>query len=454
MTDNLMESLTLLNFPQDGDFKLDEPIWADGKSINESLFCSEYLKKHKILFSGGSFFTVDGRVDDETPLRRSIFDEMKICAVSNVPKKISNVVDLLKLEALEDDFVPETDRIHLANGTLYLDGTFVEGRPEIVRNRLPVSYEPDAPEPSLWLSFLEDLLHMDDIPTLQEFIGYCLIPSNKGQRMMIIKGNGGEGKSQIGAVLNAMFGCNLKDGSIGKISENRFARADLEHVLLCVDDDMRMEALKQTNYVKSIVTSQGKMDLEKKNKQSYQGYMYARLLAFSNGDLQALFDRSDGFYRRQLVLTTKEKSENRIDDPHIADKMKAEINGIFLWAFEGLQRLVSNNFQFTESETAKENRENVKRNNNNIFDFMESEGYIRLKADYCISSKDLYEIYKMWCEDNILTPMKPRSFSDFLVANQKRFNLEHCNNITNKSGRRVWGFMGIEALVSPILNCC
>ena len=70
---------------------------------------------------------------------------------------------------------------------------------------------------------------------MQEFIGYCLIPSNKGQRMMVIKGSGGEGKSQIGAVLSALFGCNMKDGSIGKISENRFARADLEHVLLCVD---------------------------------------------------------------------------------------------------------------------------------------------------------------------------------------------------------------------------
>ena len=69
-----------------------------------------------------------------------------------------------------------------------------------------------------------------DIPTLQEYIGYCLIPSNKGQRMMVIKGSGGEGKSQIGAVLGTLFGSNMKDGSIGKISENRFARADLEHI--------------------------------------------------------------------------------------------------------------------------------------------------------------------------------------------------------------------------------
>ena len=185
--------------------------------------------------------------------------------------------------------------------------------------------------------------------------------------MMVIKGNGGEGKSQIGAVLSAIFGTNMKDGSIGKISENRFARADLEHILLCVDDDMRMEALRQTNYVKSIVTAQGKMDLERKGKQSYQGWMFARLLAFSNGDLQALYDRSDGFYRRQLVLTTKERPVNRADDPDLAEKMKAEAEDIFLWAFEGLQRLVANNFQFTESDRIRANREAVKRDNNNIW---------------------------------------------------------------------------------------
>ena len=292
----------------------------------------------------------------------------------------------------------------------------------------------------------------EDIPTLQEFIGYCLIPSNKGQRMMVIKGNGGEGKSQIGAVLSTIFGTNMKDGSIGKISENRFARADLEHILLCVDDDMRMEALRQTNYVKSIVTAQGKMDLERKGKQSYQGWMFARLLAFSNGDLQALYDRSDGFYRRQLVLTTKEKPVDRADDPDLAEKMKGEAEGIFLWAFEGLHRLVANNFKFTESDRIRANREAVKRDNNNIFDFMDSEGYIRRKADASISSKDFYAVYRLWCEENSLAPLKSRSFSDAMVANAKEFDLEHCNNITNSAGRRVWGFMGVEAVARPNIN--
>ena len=194
------------------------------------------------------------------------------------------------------------------------------------------------------------------------------------------------------------------------------------------------------------------MDLERKGKQSYQGWMFARLMAFSNGDLQALYDRSDGFYRRQLVLTTKEKPVGRADDPDLAEKMKAEAEGIFLWAFEGLQRLVANNFKFSESDRIRENREAVKRDNNNIFDFMESVGYIRLKADASISSKLFYQIYQMWCEENSLVPLKSRSFSDAMVANARKYNLEHCNNITNSAGRRVWGFMGVEAIVRPHIN--
>ena len=428
------------------------PAWIKKGFFNESIFCDDFLSTHQLLYVNGAFFTPEGRVTDTMNLRCEIFDMLRDHIGANIAKRVSNVVDVLKLAAQVEDFPPVTDRIALANGTLYLDGTFQEGKPEIVRNRLPVKYDPKAAQPVHWLRFLSDLLYPEDILTVQEFIGYCLIPSNKGQRMMVIKGSGGEGKSQIGVVLSRLFGCNMKDGSIGKISENRFAHADLEHTLLCVDDDMRMEALRQTNYVKSIVTAQGQMDLERKGKQSYQGWMYARLLAFSNGDLQALYDRSDGFYRRQLILTTKDKPLSRVDDPDIAEKMAAEVEDILLWAFEGLQRLVKNGFQFTESDRTKRNRELVKRDNNNVFDFLESEGYIRLKADACTSSKELYEVYRMWCEENSLNAIKARGFSDALIANQRRYNLESTNNIINSSGRRVRGFVGIEALVQPDLT--
>ena len=425
------------------------PMWFDGQNINEALFCEEFLQERRIIFANGAFFTPDGRVTDDLPLRGEIYDKLKFCAVNNIPRKITNILEVLKLEAQVPDFPPEQDRIHLSNGTLLLNGTFTEGRPAIVRSRLPVAYNPDATAPVIWLNFLDGLLYAEDIPTLQEFIGYCLIPSNKGQRMMVIKGNGGEGKSQIGAVLSTIFGTNMKDGSIGKISENRFARADLEHILLCVDDDMRMEALRQTNYVKSIVTAQGQMDLERKGKQSYQGWMYARLLAFSNGDLQALYDRSDGFYRRQLILTTKDKPADRTDDPFLVEKMCAELEGILLWCLEGLHRLVQNDFRFTVSERADANVDTIKRSSNNVIDFMESEGYFRFKADYSISSKEFYDIYKQWCEDNACHSVSAIRFSAELRQNDRRYNLEATNNIYLPGGRRVRGFVGIEPLVHP-----
>lgn len=153
-----------------------------------------------------------------------------------------------------------------------------------------------------------------------------------------------------------------------------------------------------------------------------------------------------------MILTTKAKPVDRKDDPDLAEKMKAEVEGIFLWAFKGLQRLVANNFKFTESQRTRDNREAVKRDNNNVFDFLESEGYIRLKADCSISSKELYEIYRMWCEENNLTALKRRSFSDAVIANQSKYHLEYCNKITNAAGWRVWGFFGIEAVARPNIN--
>lgn len=87
------------------------PVWFDGKSINEALFCDEFLQTHKIIFTNGALFTPEGRVTDELPLRGEIFEELKCCAVSNIPRKISNIVELMKLAALVEDFPPEADRI-------------------------------------------------------------------------------------------------------------------------------------------------------------------------------------------------------------------------------------------------------------------------------------------------------------------------------------------------------
>ena len=63
------------------------PMWFDGQNINEALFCEEFLQERRIIFANGAFFTPDGRVTDDLPLRGEIYDKLKFCAVNNIPRK-------------------------------------------------------------------------------------------------------------------------------------------------------------------------------------------------------------------------------------------------------------------------------------------------------------------------------------------------------------------------------
>lgn len=421
------------------------PEWYDGKNVNEVKFCEEFLKTHPMKSVNGTFFTVEGRVTDEDALRREIYGELKPFFQTGLTKRVANLLEALRLEAYAPDLPIQRDRIHVANGTLFLDGRFSAER-EFCRNRLPVAYNEGTAAPETWLRFLGELLYPEDIPTLQEFMGYCLLPTTKGQKMLMLIGRGGEGKSRIGVVLRALLGTNMATGSISKIETSRFARADLEHELVMLDDDMKLEALPQTNYIKAIVTAELPMDLERKGQQSYQGDLYVRFLGFGNGSLKALYDRSEGFFRRQIILTTRPKAAGRTDDPFIAEKMCTEAEGIFLWCLEGLRRLIANNYCFTLSERARENMAEAVSDGNNVVDFMRSEGYIRFRADAEASSRDLYAVYRLWCEDNALKALSARSFSLYVCENLELYGLEQSNNIYLPGGRRVRGFVGVELL--------
>ena len=420
------------------------PVWYDGKKINEVLFAEAFLDSHPMACIHGNFFTEAGRIGDESILEKEIYDMLRPYVQNGLAKKVEGLLGVLRTECYVSELPLQSDRIHVANGTYFLDGHFSEDK-ELCRNRLPVEYSPVAPAPTAWLRFLNDLLAEEDVLTLQEFMGYCMLPTTKAQKMIMIIGKGGEGKSRIGVVVRALFGDNMANGNLAKVETNRFARADLENILVMVDDDMQLEALPQTNYIKMIVTADIPIDLERKSKQSYQGELYCRFLGFGNGSLKALYDRSEGFFRRQIILTAKPKRPDRVDDTDLADSLIRERDSIFLWCLEGLHRLMGNNYHFTISDQARENMENTVSDGNNVVDFMRSEGYITLRADAEVSSKELYLLYKLWCEDNALNPLAARSFSGYLVENQRAYNLEYTNNIYIGGGRRVRGFVGIEA---------
>ena len=427
------------------DSSIEYPAWFDGKRINEGIFCTEFLRDYPMLSVNGTFFTVNGRVRDENRLKKVIYDRIKQYITSGVAKKVTNLLDVMRMECCTAKLPLYQDRIHVANGTYYLDGTFTTDK-DFCRNRLPVAYNPDAPQPEKWLLFLSQLLVPEDILTLQEFMGYCFLPSTKGQKMLLLTGRGGEGKSRIGVVLMKLLGHNMNTGSIAKVETSPFARADLEHELLMLDDDLKLEALPQTNNIKAIITAELPMDLEKKGQQSYQGDLYVRFIGLGNGTLQSLYDRSLGFFRRQIILSARERDPDREDDPFIAEKMCAEAEGIFLWCLEGLHRLIANNYRFTISPRAQQNMEDAISDGNNIIDFLESEGYIQFSPDGRISSHDLYQVYQCWCTDNELAGLPSRSFCSWLKQNEARYRIQYTNKVAIGGGRFVRGFNGIQLL--------
>ncbi len=165
--------------------------WFDGNKVNDVLFCEDFLAGHPMKCIHGTFFDVNGAVGDAEQIKAEIYHKIAPYATSNIAKKATSLLDALRIRSYSPPIPFQTDHIHVANGTYFLSRNFSVQK-DFCMNRLPVRYMPDAPEPSCWLAFLGQLLEPEDITTLKEFMGYVLLPTTKGQKMMIVIGKGGQ----------------------------------------------------------------------------------------------------------------------------------------------------------------------------------------------------------------------------------------------------------------------
>ena len=416
--------------------------WAQDGKVNEVLFMQALLKEYPMQAFEGRFYNTDGYIPDEKVQSR-IYSLLKLSISANLAQKTKQIFQALLFEADTDQMSDDMFTVRVKNGSLSVTDGFREEY-DICKARLSVPYDPDAPTPARWLRFLDGLLEPADVLTLQEYLGYCLIPCTKGQVMLFLIGDGGEGKSRITQVCREIFGEFMNVASFQSLETRPFARANLENKLLMVDDDMKLGKLPSTHYIKSIVTQEGKIDTERKGIQGEQRHMNCRLLCLGNGSPNALYDHSNGFYRRQIILRTKPKDPDRIDDPYFSEKLLPEINGIFLWCFEGLKRLMKNDFHFSVSEKAKKSLEELREEGNNVISFMRSECYFTLGEGLHATTADLYHSYLLWCRENAEIKVALRSFSGYLKDHAAQYHLTASNNIPNREGRKVRGFYGIR----------
>ena len=95
--------------------------WMDSKGkIVEAAFCEYFLEKHPLMCLDQKLFDLDGEVN-ENRLLHEIHQEIRYAARNDIAKKAKRMVEAIKIETYREEWDTQLDRIHLKNGTYYLD---------------------------------------------------------------------------------------------------------------------------------------------------------------------------------------------------------------------------------------------------------------------------------------------------------------------------------------------
>lgn len=119
--------------------------------------------------------------------------------------------------------------------------------------------------------------------------------------------------------------------------------------------------------------------------------------------------------------------------------------------FDGLRRLIANNYRFTISEKAKLNVKETVQDSCNIPEFLADTDRVTYGESMKATSSALYTSYYSWCCDNALTALKRETFISWLRQNEAEYHIRYDYNIPNGSSR-VRGFNGIAVKRSVTLH--
>ncbi|MGN0488380.1 MAG: phage/plasmid primase, P4 family [Ruminococcus sp.] len=406
------------------------PIWAykdkyEHWKIDERLYITEFAKVQGVKCINGTLYNLNGEISDDRA-KQIIIKEILNFHDKDHGNKAEKLLKGIKQFTYTEPPQPDINKIHFNNGTLSKDNsglfTVWSNEKEFCINRINCDYNPNAPEPKLFSEYLSDVYQDDDMKTLQQYCGYCLLPTTALQQSLVIIGNGGEGKSVLGAILNGVIGeRNCFNESVATLS-NHFGIANIENKLLFIDDDLSEKALTNARAFKNLVTNKTTISAEKKFQQKNEIKSYVRFLCFGNFTLQSLYDVSEGFIRRQLVLIAKPKDINRIDNPFIDKQIiEQEGEGVVNWLIRGLNDLIKNNFKIYVSERTKGESDRIKKESDTVKLFLDECDYIEFAPNLEAHTKKLFDVYEIFCSKNALPTVKLCGFAQRLnaAANEK-----------------------------------
>lgn len=415
------------------------------KHINYKKFVDAFAQENKCVYCNGVFYNPDGTISNQS-IRRDIAISLADCEWTGRLDTPTNSIFASLKDMYAVDALPVNERvIPLANGDLHLgkdEWVFRLGEKKHSPYRLQVNYTPVERPTPLFDKWLNDVFAPEDIPTVQEIMGYCLIPSTAAGEAFFIVGDGEAGKSGLGTILMGILGKASVSVETQQLVTRQFQVAEVEHKLLAYDDDLGSAALSETGLLKKLITADTPINAERKYCDPHQFMSYCRILASANFMLSSLYDDSNGFFRRLHPILVKPKPQGRkVINNFYTMILEQEKEQIFKWALIGLRRLMANGWKISWSQRSRDYLKATKSTAVHFDDFFNETCTIEEGANATIA--EITKVYKKWCAENVVKDVSDRRLSNWFADNAERLGIHRSENIV-RNGKRVRGYICVK----------
>ena len=228
---------------------------------------------------------------------------------------------------------------------------------------------------------------------LLQFIGYSLTKDVSQQRFLMLRGEGGSGKSIIIRLLESLVGShNISNISLANLEE-RFSSFGLMGKLLNSCADLEIKSIEETSMLKKIL-GEDTLRAEQKGKDAISFKSYAKLM-FSVNELPIVkSEKTNGFYRRLLVLTIN-KPPTEVN-PNLFQELEEEIEYLLQLVVKALERMYEQKI-ITISNASKKAVLQLRADSDTTEAFLQ---------EFCVNIEngriertELYNTYNKFCED-------------------------------------------------------
>jgi putative DNA primase/helicase len=293
-------------------------------------------------------------------------------------------------------------------------------RPESgLRYVLPVHYDPEATSPR-FDKMMDEIFAPAKVPAavidyVLEMLGYAVQGVRNIPVILFLWGGGANGKSTLLSILQAIVGrTQVLAGSLGSLSNDRFALPNLDGKLLFIEDDAKDGEKVNDGLLKKI--SENKV-IDTRRVRSSHGISFCSMVMpiIAINGAPAIEDTSAGMRRRLHVIPFDRRFKPEEVDLNLAQSIKeSELSGVLNQLLAGLSRLRARG-KFAPPADCERAKEAFLSASNSLHAFLN---------ERCLSAPgkpiritDLYQAYAAWMRDQGQRPAFPaRSLGTRLKA--------------------------------------